>query len=99
MRRADLRRPAAAAERLPGSSPDVAAGDSSSPAGAGLRVRSADNIALKGAPESAGRDRAPSDARPQRQIKMAMEKNGATVQTCAIHLPGRVRIFRFFRTG
>jgi predicted peroxiredoxin len=48
----------------------------------------AGDIALKGAPETATAGQPPRDASPQGLMRRMME-GGATVEVCAIYLPGR----------
>lgn len=47
------------------------------------------DIALKDAPASATAGQPPKDASPQGLMKVMMAKMGATVQVCAIYLPGK----------
>lgn len=49
----------------------------------------AGDIALKDAPATATAGQPPRDASPQGLMKAMMEKNGLTVQVCAIYLPGK----------
>lgn len=49
----------------------------------------AGDIALKQAPESATAGQPPRDMSPQGLMQMIREKTGATVEVCAIYLPGR----------
>lgn len=53
-----------------------------------LLCGAAADIALKDAPDSATAPQPPKDASPQRLL-MAAIQNGATVEVCAIYLPGR----------
>lgn len=47
------------------------------------------DIALKDAPESATTGQPPQDMSPQGLMQMIREKTGATVEVCAIYLPGK----------
>lgn len=49
----------------------------------------AGDLALKDAPESATAGQAPRDMSPQGLMQMIRDKTGATVEVCAIYLPGR----------
>ena len=49
----------------------------------------AGDIALKDAPESATVGQPPRDMSPQSLMQMVREKTGATVEVCAIYLPGK----------
>jgi len=53
-----------------------------------LLCGAAGDMALSDAPESATAGQPPRDMSPQGLLKAAMEK-GATVEVCAIYLPGR----------
>jgi len=47
------------------------------------------DIALKDAPESATAPQPPKKMSPQGLMKILMEKQGTTVEVCAIYLPGK----------
>jgi len=47
------------------------------------------DIALADAPESATAGQPPRDMSPQGLMRALMDKQGATVEVCAIYLPGR----------
>ncbi|MDJ0994575.1 MAG: hypothetical protein QNI90_13445 [Dinoroseobacter sp.] len=49
----------------------------------------AGNLALREAPASATAGQPPRDMSPQGLMQMIREKTGATVEVCAIYLPGR----------
>ena len=49
----------------------------------------AGDLALKDAPESATTGQPPRDMSPQGLMQMIRENTGATVEVCAIYLPGR----------
>lgn len=49
----------------------------------------AGDLALKDAPESATAGQPPRDMSPQGLMQMIRENTGATVEVCAIYLPGR----------
>ncbi len=49
----------------------------------------AGDLALKDAPGSATAGQPPRDMSPQGLMQMIREKTGATVEVCAIYLPGR----------
>ena len=49
----------------------------------------AGDLALKDAPESATAGQPPRDMSPQGLMQMIMQQPGATVEVCAIYLPGR----------
>lgn len=49
----------------------------------------AGDLALKDAPASATTGQPPRDMSPQGLMQMIREKTGATVEVCAIYLPGR----------
>lgn len=49
----------------------------------------AGDLALKDAPASATAGQPPRDMSPQGLMQMIREKTGATVEVCAIYLPGR----------
>jgi len=49
----------------------------------------AGNIALKDAPETATAGQPPRDMSPQALMQMIRGQTGATVEVCAIYLPGR----------
>ncbi len=49
----------------------------------------AGDLALKDAPESATAGQAPRNMSPQRLMQMIREDTGATVEVCAIYLPGQ----------
>lgn len=49
----------------------------------------AGDLALKDAPETATAGQPPRDMSPQGLMQMIREKTGATVEVCAIYLPGR----------
>ena len=49
----------------------------------------AGDIALKDAPETATAGQPPRDMSPQGLMQMIREKTGATVDVCAIYLPGK----------
>lgn len=49
----------------------------------------AGDIALRDAPETATTGQPPRDMNPQGLMQMIREKTGATVEVCAIYLPGR----------
>lgn len=49
----------------------------------------AGDIALRDAPETATTGQPPRDMSPQGLMQMIREKTGATVEVCAIYLPGR----------
>lgn len=49
----------------------------------------AGDLALRDAPESATAGQPPKDMSPQGLMQMIRDKTGATVEVCAIYLPGR----------
>nr|MDJ0859637.1 hypothetical protein [Dinoroseobacter sp.] len=49
----------------------------------------AGDLALREAPASATAGQPPRDMSPQGLMQMIREKTGATVEVCAIYLPGR----------
>ncbi len=49
----------------------------------------AGDMALRDAPASATAGQPPKDMSPQRLMQMIREKTGATVEVCALYLPGR----------
>lgn len=49
----------------------------------------AGDLALRAAPETATAGQPPRDMSPQGLMNMIMTKTGATVEVCAIYLPGR----------
>ena len=49
----------------------------------------AGDLALRDAPETATAGQPPRDMSPQGLMQMIREKTGATVEVCAIYLPGR----------
>ncbi|MCY6383726.1 hypothetical protein [Hoeflea prorocentri] len=49
----------------------------------------AGDLALRDAPESATAGQPPRDMSPQGLMQMIREKTGASVEVCAIYLPGR----------
>jgi len=54
-----------------------------------LLCGAAGDLALKDAPESATAGQPPRDMSPQGLMQMIQTKTGATVEVCAIYLPGR----------
>lgn len=49
----------------------------------------AGDLALREAPESATKGQPPRDMSPQGLMQMIRENTGATIEVCAIYLPGR----------
>lgn len=49
----------------------------------------AGDMALRDAPDSVTQGQPPRDMSPQGLMQMVMDKTGATVEVCAIYLPGR----------